>query len=443
MARRRRKPLPKELAEVEITDLTHEARGVAKLNDKVVFVDNALPGEIVRFKYTAVNRQYDEGIAVEIIKPSDKRVDPECTHFNMCGGCRLQHFDHAEQIKTKNKILVDNLQRIGNVQADELLEPVLGPEWAYRRKARLGVRYVHKKKNVLVGFRELGSGFIAELEKCLVLDADIGNRLIELGEMISKLSIYDAIPQLEVAAADNATAIIIRHLKPFTEDDLLILTDYAKSSGLFILLQPKGPKTIAPLWPEKQELFYSLVAEELKYKFSASDFIQVNREINEKLVVDVVDFLELEKEHDVLELFCGLGNFTLPIAKRVNSIVAVEGDMELVNKGRENALLNDIHNTEYFVANLMEDISKHVWLKKTKYDRLFIDPPRSGAQEIIPDLARLRIPLIVYVSCNPATLARDAGMLVNDFGYKLVKAGILDMFPHTAHVESIAVFKLV
>lgn len=442
MSRRRRRALPKDPVSAHIADLTHEGKGVAHIEGKTVFIDQALPGEDVEFIYTNKRRHYDEGRLHQVIKASSQRVEARCEHFSICGGCSLQHLSHEHQIRLKEKVLLDNLERIGHVTTESVRQPLTGPLWGYRRKARLGVKYVEKKGKVLIGFREKGSRLLADLTQCEVLHPSVGMRLSELSVLIRSLTCYRAIPQIEVAVGDNATALVFRHLEPLSDDDRRKLSSFAEQNNIDIYLQAAGPDSITPLWPESPELYYELPDYALRFDFLPADFVQVNAEINNKIIGLVLDALMSDRGMHVLELFCGLGNFTLPIARQVATVTAVEGDAGLIERARNNAEKNRIQNVEYYVANLMEDTALLPWWNAHNYECVFLDPPRSGAEHVIPVIGRKQIPRIVYVSCNPATLARDAGVLVNEYGYKLLTAGVMDMFPHTAHVESIAVFEI-
>ena len=437
---RRRQSLPKQPVAASILDLTHEGVGVARVEGKTVFIDQALPGEDVHFLYTQRKRNYDHGKLQQIDNASPLRVTPACPHFGVCGGCALQHMQAEQQIHLKQKILLDNLQRIGHVQPDSVREPMTGPLWGYRRKARLGLKYVEKKEKLLIGFRESASRYLADLSVCKVLHPAVGERLEAIAQCVRSLSIYKSIPQIEVAVGDDLVALVIRHLQPFTEADRQTLVKFANQYQFAIYTQAGGPDTIIPLWPEQPVLHYSLSEYGLRYEFLPSDFVQVNAEINHKMIAAVLQALELTPTQRVLELFCGLGNFTLPIAKHCQQIVAVEGEASLVMRARENAVRNGISNTEFHVADLMQSLPPLPWWHQQHYDRLFLDPPRSGASEVLPVIAQLKPPRIVYVSCNPATLARDAGILCLEQGYRLLEAGVMDMFPHTTHVESIALF---
>lgn len=424
----------------EIIDLTHQGQGVARIDGKTVFIERALPGEEVEFVYTRQHRQYDEGSLVRVIKSSADRVQPKCAHFDICGGCNLQHLHPQAQIAIKQKILIDNLQRLGHVKAQHIREPLTGNLWGYRRKARLGVKHVFKKGRVLVGFRESASRYLADLSRCEVLVPEVGERLEQLSALMMSLSVPHTIPQIEVAIGDVGKALVIRHLETLTDEDREKLIHFAKDTGLDLYLQSKGPDTITPLWPPVPTLEYHLPVYHLSYDFLPADFVQINADINQKMIALVLELLRLEPHMHVLELFCGLGNFTLPIAQQVSSVTAVEGDKGLIERARHNARRNKIENVSYHTADLMSDIAGLPWWKNQRYDRVFLDPPRSGAEAVVQQIGKLKVDRIVYVSCNPATLARDADILVNNFGYQLLEAGVMDMFPHTAHVESIAVF---
>jgi len=438
---RRRSPLPKDPVAASVVDLTHEGVGVARVEGKTVFIDQALPGEEVQFLYTQRKRNYDYGKLVHIDKASPLRVTPACPHFGVCGGCALQHLQAEHQIHLKQKILLDNLERIGHVQPEKVREPITGPLWGYRRKARLGVKYVEKKQKLLIGFREAASRYLADLSVCKVLHPAVGEKLGVIAECIRRLSCYQAIPQIEVAVGDEEVALVIRHLQALSASDQTVLIEFARQHGFTIYTQAGGPDTIVPLWPEQPVLHYSLPEYGLRYDFLPSDFVQVNAEINHKMIAAVLKSLDLDSSHRALELFCGLGNFTLPIAIHCQHVVAVEGEAGLVARARENATRNGLQNVEFHVADLMQPLTHLPWWHKQKFDRVFLDPPRSGASEVLPVFAQLTPPRIVYVSCNPATLARDAGVLCNELGYRMLEAGVMDMFPHTAHVESIAVFE--
>lgn len=440
MSRRRRPSLPAEPVQAQVVDLTHEGEGIARVDGKTVFIRGALPQEDVCFVYTERKRNYDRGRLVEILQASPDRVTPACPHADVCGGCSLQHLRAERQIHFKQKILLDNLQRIGQVEASHVREPITGPLWGYRRKARLGLKYVNKKHKQLIGFREAASRYLADLSVCKVLHPSVGERLVDIADCIHHLGIYQAVPQIEVAISDDLVALVVRHLQELSESDRQILIAFAKEHDFAIYTQAKGPDSIIPLWPDSPVLRYSLPEYQVTLTFLPSDFVQVNAAINHKMIAAVMEALELDENHRVLELFCGLGNFSLPIARACRAVVAVEGDTGLVARARENARQNDIDNVEFHVTDLMQELPALPWWQHQQFDRLFLDPPRSGALALMPVIAVLKPSRIVYVSCNPATLARDAGILCREHGYRLLEAGVMDMFPHTAHVESIAVF---
>ena len=440
MARRRKKRLPSEPVEAQIESLAHDGRGVTHVDDKVVFVHGALAGERLMFQYTRRTRKQDEGRAVEVLEPSADRVEPRCAHFGVCGGCSLQHMDPAAQIRSKQTVLLENLKRIGDVVPETVLEPLTGPLWGYRRKARLGVKYVPKKDKVLVGFRERGAPFVAELSRCDVLHPSVGERLESLGSLIYGMEARASIPQIEVAVGDNATSLVFRHMEPLSDADRDKLVDYARREGLQILLQPKGPETIHPLWPEEQDLYYRLPDHDVAIHFKPNDFTQVNAEINQKMVNQALELLAPQEDERILDLFAGLGNFSLPLARHAREVVGIEGDQMMVARGRESAERNGIGNTAHYACDLFQPSGDEPWMRGG-YDKVLLDPPRAGAIEVLPAVAEMGPGRIVYVSCHPATLARDAGELVHRFGYRLTHAGVMDMFPHTSHVESIAVFE--
>ncbi|MCQ8181319.1 23S rRNA (uracil(1939)-C(5))-methyltransferase RlmD [Methylomonas sp. SURF-1] len=435
-----KKKLPLEPVTVTIESLSHDGRGVSHVNGKVVFIDEALPGETLDFVYTDSRRDYAEGKVVELHDRNPHRVEPACPHFGRCGGCSFQHVDDAEQIHFKEELLRDQFRRIGKLEIPQIWEALTGPHWGYRRKARMGVKWVAKKGRVLVGFRERRNPFLAEIDSCKVMHPIVGENLLALGEMIAGLSIKDKIPQIEVAIGDNDCVLAVRVLEPPSAADQQRMREYAEKLGVTICLQPKGPDSIVPLDGEAEVVpSYALAEQSVKFNFRPAMFTQVNYEINRKMVTRAIEALDLGKDDRVLDLFCGLGNFTLPLATRAGHVVGVEGDLPLVNHARENARLNNLQNVEFHVADLSKDVKDLPWCKQ-KFDKVLLDPSRAGASEVLHNFKHWRPERIVYVSCNPSTLARDAGILVNELGYKLVKAGVMDMFPQTAHVESIALF---
>jgi 23S rRNA (uracil1939-C5)-methyltransferase len=439
--RKRRQRLPQEAVEASIEQLTPEGRGFAQVNGKATFIDFALDGERVLFRYSKISSKYDEGRAVEVLEASADRVEPPCEYFGVCGGCSFQHLHPEAQIRAKQRALLNHLQQLAKVQPEQLLEPLRGPLLGYRHKARLGVKYVAKKGKVLVGFREKSAAYLADLHSCRVLHTSVGERLQQLGELIMDMDARQSIPQIEVAVSDRTTSLVFRHLEPLSASDREALITYGQQQDLQIMLQPAGPDSIQPLWPEQPgSLYYELPAHDVRIEFQPSDFTQVNPEINRQMVDRALQFLELQPTDQVLDLFCGLGNFTLPMARQAAHVTGVEGDTAMVKKARDNAALNHIDKVEFHAADLSADLTGYPWLN-SHYDKILLDPPRSGAMEMLKHLGQLNASRIVYVSCHPATLARDTQVLVHDLGYKLRAAGVMDMFPHTAHVESIAVFE--
>jgi len=437
---RRRKKLPVDPVQARIESLSHDGRGVARVDGKVTFIDGALPDETVMFRYTGRRRSNDEGCVVEVITPSPDRVTPRCAHFELCGGCSLQHLEPEAQVAAKQQQLTEQLQRIGKVKAEQILPPLFGPRWGYRHKARMGVRFVAGKDRVLAGFREKRSSFIVDTERCEVLHPAIGERIPEIAALVQLLHSCRQIPQVEVAVGDMVAALVFRHLGPLAEEDLARLGDFGEQTGLHIYLQPKGPDTVHLLWPKQSRLSYRQPDFDLEFVFLPTDFTQVNTVLNQKMVQQALVLLELHQDDRVLDLFCGIGNFSLPMARLAGQVIGVEGDAGLVQRAGENALYNRLENVEFHIADLTRDMTSVRWAKEG-FNKILLDPPRSGALEILPHLSALQARKIVYVSCNPATLARDAGELVNSNGYRLVSAGVMDMFPHTAHVESIALFE--
>jgi len=437
---RTRKTLPETPVTAPVTSLTHDGRGVAHVDGKAVFIDEALPGEAVEFVYTDIRKDYAEGKVTRPITQSPLRAEPLCPHYGVCGGCSFQHVRPEQQIPLKQDLLVEQFKRIGKLDIPELWEPLTGPHWGYRRKARMGVKYVAKKNKVLVGFRERRHPYLAEMGNCMVMHPIIGDKMVALGEMMAGLSIREKIPQIEVAVGDERCVLAIRVLSPPNADDIETLRQFGRLHGISLCLQAKGPDTIVPLPGEPEVMpYYSLPGHGIRFDFKPAMFTQVNYELNRLMIDRVLDSLALEANDTVLDLFCGLGNFTLPMAKRAGRVVGVEGDLPLVRQAQANARLNHITNVAFYAADLSKDLDSLPWLNQ-RYDKLLLDPSRAGASEVLPHLRTWQPGRVVYVSCNPSTLARDAGILVNELGYRLVKAGVMDMFPQTAHVESIALF---
>jgi 23S rRNA (uracil1939-C5)-methyltransferase len=442
MGRRARPaPVPAAPVEVLIESLTHEGRGVARVGGKTLFVDGALPGERVSARYVACHRRYDEAAAEAVIYAAPARVKPGCAHFDVCGGCSLQHMDAGTQLHAKQQAVLEVLKNVGRVQPQRILEPIVAEPWGYRRKARLSARYVPKKGGVLVGFRERYSHFLAVLEGCEVLHPSVGRRIRALRDLLTAMDARDRIPQVEVAVDDaDRTALVFRHLKPLSEADRERLKAFAREEDVQVWLQPKGPDTVHCLWPaEPAPLVYAHPDFDVRVPFAPLDFIQVNRDINRAMVPRAIELLQVGPEDRVLDLFCGLGNFSLPLARRAGHVTGVEGEAAMVARARENADLNGIDNVDFHAADLASSVHDSPWAQ-ARYDVVLLDPPRAGAAGVLDLPGRVGAGRVVYVSCNPATLARDADTLVNTHGYRLEAAGVMDMFPHTSHVESMALF---
>lgn len=426
---------------LNIKSLSHDGRGIAEINGKTTFVSGAIAGETVICKLTKRHSRYNEAEVVDVITPAQERVAPLCAHFGVCGGCSLQHMSIEAQIQLKQNALLEQLKHFGKVTPKTVLPPITGTPWHYRRKARLGVRYVRKKDRVLVGFREKFSNFLTDVQSCPVLNEKVGTQISALTTLIRSLTQFEHIPQIEVAISDTETALIFRHLTPLPEDDLIKLREFAQTHDMHFYLQPNSPEKIHKIWPEnsRDKLTYQLSDYHLNMEFYPLDFIQVNGEVNQLLIKQALQLLDPKSNETILDLFCGLGNFTLPIARFAKYVVGIEGAMEMVNRAKENAQLNGINNVDFQVANLMEPLPIATWIQN-KYDKILLDPPRTGAKEIIPFFRHFSAKRITYVSCNPATLARDAGELVYNYGYKLETVGVVNMFPHTSHIEAIALF---
>jgi 23S rRNA (uracil1939-C5)-methyltransferase len=435
--RNRNQPLG-EIQEADIVDLAHDGRGVARVAGKAVFIEGALPAERVRFRVFKSRRHMDEAGLVDVLSTSPDRVQPQCAHFGLCGGCALQHLQPQAQLQAKQHQLLENLQRIGNVSPRRVLEPMRGPHWAYRRRARLGVKYVHKKGRVLAGFRERDKPYVADLRRCEILPAALATLPEELAALVETLAIREHIPQVEIAVGDAATALVFRVMQPPGAQDLEKLRRFGDCSGRQIFLQSGGLATVRPLREDYPALTYT-VDGGIVIEFGPVDFIQVNRDINVSMVDAAVAQLEPGPQDRVLDLFCGLGNFTLPLARRASAVMGVEGDAALLVKAGANAARNHLGNVAFAVENLFEPAGFGEWADQ-RYDLVLLDPPRAGAAELLPRMSHWRPRRVVYISCHPGSLARDAGILVQDHGFTLTAAGVMDMFPHTTHVESMAVF---
>lgn len=445
MSRRRRKVLPTEPVRCDVETLSHDGRGIARQDGKVLFVDGALPGEKVMAKVVSTRSKFDELRTLEVLESAPDRQAPPCEFADLCGGCSLQHMSSDAQIRFKENTLREQFAHFGGIEPEEWIAPLRpGSTLGYRRKARMGVRYVRARESVLVGFREKRNSFLTDIDRCVVLDPRIGERIIPLRELLHGMDAYARIPQVEVACGDDTAAMVFRNMEDLSGGDREKLIAFGQAHDLHIYLQPKGPNTVHRIWPESagrddERLSYRLDAFDLTMEFHPMDFTQVNADINKDMVNRAVEWLDVQPGERVLDLFCGLGNFTLPLARKGGQVVGVEGDDAMVVRGSENAKLNGLENVSFHGADLHGDFTGQSWAKEG-FDKILIDPPRSGAEDICKYLTAFGARSIVYVSCNPATLARDAGVMARN-GYRLVRAGVMDMFPHTTHVESIALFE--
>ena len=422
----------------QVTSLSHDGRGVAHRGGKTLFIAGALPGERVSVRKLRSRRSYDEAELDQLLTPSPERVAPRCAHFGVCGGCSLQHLEPGAQLRMKQEHLLEELKRIGRVEPGSVLAPLSAPVWGYRRRARLGARYVPRKEKVVVGFRERAAPLVADLRSCEILADPFGRLITPLSELLTKLSIRARMPQVEVAAADDGIAVVLRVLDPPTDGDLELLRAFGAQHRLQIHLQPGGIESVRPL-TGSAALHYRLGEFGVEIEFRPTDFIQVNSVLNRLMVSQALALLEPASNDVVLDLFCGLGNFTLPLARRAGCVVGIEGDSGLLERARSNARANEIANVEFHVANL-EAVDPDLPWTRRPYDRVLLDPPRAGARGALPLVARSGAQRVVYISCHPGSLARDAGILVHELGFNLRSAGVMDMFPHTSHVESVAVF---
>ncbi|MFC5513718.1 23S rRNA (uracil(1939)-C(5))-methyltransferase RlmD [Massilia jejuensis] len=441
---------------IEIKSLDADARGVGHLENedgsqgKVVFVEDALPGERVSYEVKRKKKNWEAGRMVTLQRASSMRVEPRCRHFGVCGGCSMQHLEPTAQVAIKGRTLEDNLWHISKVKAENIMRPMVGPTWGYRFRARLSVRWVAKKETVLVGFHERGSAFVADITFCHILPPRLGAMLVPLRALIGAMSLYNQVPQIEVAVGEESTALVMRNMAPLTAKDEELVKAFADEWGIQWWLQPKGPDSVYPFYPLGKELYYTLPEFGVRMPFKPTDFTQVNHQINRALVHKALGLLDVQPDDRVADLFCGLGNFTLPLATQAREVVGIEGSPILSERALENARANGLsEKTRFYTRNLFE-VRPEDLVALGRFDRMLIDPPRDGAIALAEALAGLRaagraefLPKrIVYVSCSPSTLARDAGALVNGAGYVLKKAGVVNMFPHTSHVESIGVFDL-
>ncbi len=423
----------------EIIDLAHDGRGVARVEGKTVFIDDALPGERVEWSRVKRGRNFDEGRLQRVLEPAADRVEPRCAHFGVCGGCVLQHLAPPRQLEFKQRQLFEALTRIGKVTPAEVLAPLQGGVWNYRRRARLAARWVPKKERTVLGFRERSTSFIADVKRCEVLMPPLDALVEPLSLLLTALSVRNRVPQIEVAIADNAVALVVRILEELTAQDRELLLQFARDHAVQIYVQPGGYETITPL-SDVTSLEYRLPQFDVTVRFQPNDFIQVNGELNAQMVARAVELLAPAAGEQVLDLFCGLGNFSLPLARNGAHVVGVEGDAGLVSRAKANAALNNIENIEFVCGDLAQPSAVDAGWARRAYNKVLLDPPRAGAQEVLPVVARCGAKVVLYISCHPGSLARDAGILVNEHGFTLRAAGVMDMFPHTAHVESAALF---
>lgn len=454
-------PVPPHLEWLKVESLDLEAQGVAHRADgKVVFIEDALPGEEVRVSVNRRKNNWEQATMTERRRDSSQRVEPGCTYFGLCGGCKMQHFHASAQVAVKQRVLEDNLWHLGKVKPETLLRPIEGPAWGYRFRARLSVRYVAKKGTVLVGFHERKSRYVADMKTCEILPPHVSRLLVPLRELIAGMDQRDRLPQIEVAVGTQITVLVLRHLEPLTNADTQRLKAFAAKhspaeggqTAISWWLQPKGPDTVHPLDESLPTLDYTLPEFGITMPFKPTDFTQVNHAINQVLVGRALRLLQVQKDERVIDWFCGLGNFTLPLATQAREVLGIEGSETLVARSRENALANGQSERTSFVARNLFEITPQELAGYGHADKWLVDPPREGAFALAKAVADLHqdptlvpdwVPpkRIVYVSCSPGTLARDAGLLVHQGGYRCVAAGAVNMFPHTAHVESMAVFE--
>ena len=440
---------------LDIKSLDMDARGVGHLANedgsqgKVVFVEGALPGERVSFYTFKKKKNWEMARMTALHHESAMRVKPKCVHFDNCGGCSMQHLEPSAQVAIKQRVLEDNLQHIGKVRPLNVMRPMYGPTWGYRYRARLSVRHVPKKGGVLVGFHEKKSVYVADMDSCEILPPHVSAMLLPLRALLASLSIYDKVPQIELAVGEDVTALVLRIMAPLSADDELKLKAYADEHRVQWWLQVKGPETAVPFYPLEPQLHYLLPEFGVRMPFKPVDFTQVNHHINRVLVSKALRLLDVQPDDRVADLFCGLGNFTLPLATQGREVVGIEGSTTLTERALDNAKANGLSAKTSFSTRNLFDVTAEDLVALGKFDRVLIDPPRDGAAAVCAALAALKLShpellpkRIVYVSCSPSTLARDAGILVNEAGYVLSKAGVVNMFPHTSHVESMAVFDL-
>ncbi len=426
---------------VVVESLDYEGRGIAHADGKVIFIEGALTGERVTYSSYRKKTSFEIAKVGQIIKPAFMRVEPKCAHFGICGGCSMQHMDERAQVAAKQRILEDNLWHIGRIKAETILPPIFGQAWGYRQRARLSVRHVLKKGKTLVGFREKQGSYVADMQHCEVLTPKIARLLPLLGQLNEKFTVRDALPQIEVAVGEHVDVLVLRILQALSPADEVAIKQFADAHQVQFWLQTKGPETVVPFYPlDAPPLTYSLPEFGITMPFAPTEFTQVNADMNRVMVSRAMRLLDPQPGERIADLFCGLGNFTLPIARSGAQVVGIEGSIALVKRATQNAGFNGLTvNTEFCEMNLF-GLDEASLAQLGHFDKMLIDPPRDGAFELVKALGADAPQRIVYVSCNPATLARDAEVLVHHKGYQLKSAGVMNMFPHTSHVESIALF---
>ncbi len=421
-----------------VIDLTHEGRGVADIDGQRVFVSGALPGETITIRPRGKRRRYQDAELVDVLEPSPDRVQPPCEVFGRCGGCTLQHMSRQAQTRFKQRTVEQTLARVGGLAPDHWLEPVTDAQWGYRRRARLSVRDVPRKERVLVGFRERATQYVTDMSSCPVLTAPMGGLIAALSELIGSTTLRAKVPQIELAVADHAAAVVLRVLAAPSEQDLDLLRAFGDRHDVDVYIQPGGPGTVAAVDPARaRRLSYALPEFNVELQFLPVDFVQINAAVNQRLVRQVVDLAEAGSDDRVLDLYCGLGNLSLPLAQRAGELVGVEGEAGLVARAVRNAESNGLGNARFVTA----DLGQADWsFFREHWDVVILDPPRTGAEAPVAEMGRMAPRRIVYVSCHPGTLARDAKVLTEHHGYRLHTAGVFDMFPNTWHVEAVALF---
>jgi len=437
---RSRKKLSDQPFELDITGLDSKGMGLAEHEGKKLRVYDVLPGEKVLARYLFGRSYRGKAEMLEVLQASADRVEPRCPHFGYCSACSLQHLSMEAQLQRKEAALLQCLRETGHVEPAEIYAPLSGPQWNYRRKARLSVRDVAAKDRVLIGFRERNGRFVADMDECHILRSEIADTLPDLSRLVETLECRATIPQIEVACGDGQCALIIRHLEELSGSDTEILRSFANATGIGVYLQPGSPDSIHLLAPEDLQLHYEIEDMGLRFHFEPLDFTQVNGGLNQQMVIRALELLDPQLEDKILDLFCGLGNFTLPLASRAGSVTGVEGSEAMVERGRSNASLNSLTNVDFHAADLYQPGDEPLW-PEAGFNKILLDPPRSGAQELLPWIGASKVNRVLYISCNPETLARDAGLLVEKYGFSLEGAGIINMFPHTPHSEAIALFE--